>query len=688
MNALSPAGGSPQGAALLRELQGWAGQGALRPLDLAFAGFVLELAPQAAPTVVMCAALLAHMESLGHACLPIDGLLADAAALLGWLAVHTDALHQAMVGLPVGVEGWTAALRGCALVDAETSAAHTPNDIVSSAPMVLRGSRLYLRRYWHHERRIAQQVRLRCSQVHAVDTGAANAALTWLFPAGESPAAEAGPPIDWQKVACALSLRAGLTIITGGPGTGKTHTAARLLALLVTQQPAHRPLRVALAAPTGKAAARLGQSIAVALQPMLALSHADSRLAEGLSQICPARTLHALLGARPDTRKFRFDLARPLPLDLLIVDEASMIHLEMMDALLAALPDDARIVLLGDKDQLASVEAGAVLGELCHGAGQGRYSAPTAAYLQDVCGERLPQQGVQGGSPLDQQTVVLQHSRRFGGAITALAAAVNAGDAVAAKAQLQDGADPAIAWLHADSPKRLLALALHGRAGPADGARDGSEDGYGAYVAQLRRRPLPVPADPAVEEAWVLELLRTFDAFRVLCAVRDGEWGTGAVNLAIEQALTASGAIDRPGDRQGEWYEGRPVMVTRNDPHAGVFNGDIGIVLASPGGSSNFKAHFRDGANLRSVAVGRLPPVETAFALTVHKAQGSEFEHTVLVLPASASRAASRELIYTAVTRARSAFTLASAGIDVLDTALARRTLRFSSLADLIEQPD
>src|SRR5690606_7981275 len=228
-------------------------------------------------------------------------------------------------------------------------------------PLVLRDEKLYLRRYWRYERAVAARALRRVATPFALDEEKARAWLDRLVPSPESGAV---PPGDGQKIACAIALRSGLSVITGGPGTGKTYTAARLLALLLALDPQPERLRLAIAAPTGKAAARLKESIGAALKELQGKLGSDLPLASLVDGIGPARTLHSLLGARPDTRKFRHGVANPLSVDVLIVDEASMIHLEMMDALLAAVPPQARLVLLGDKDQLAPVDAGAGLGEL------------------------------------------------------------------------------------------------------------------------------------------------------------------------------------------------------------------------------------------------------------------------------------------------------------------------------------
>jgi len=667
-----------ESTSLLATLKVWSEQGWLRRLDSAFAGFMVDLCPAARAPVVMAAALVAHMEGRGHSCLAVDALLRDPEALLGWAPLASMALGEVMACLPRDAEGWLNALRASPLVatdgrGAESSRAADDGaddaaDATAVPPLVLRGSKLYLRRYWDHEQRVAAQVRQRCAAVDTVDEPAARRWLDRLFPSPPNGSAA----IDWQKVACGVALRGRLSVITGGPGTGKTYTAARLLALLFAVDTAPQRLRVALAAPTGKAAARLKQSIDAALQELPSRLGDGLPLAELASHIGAARTLHGLLGARPDTRRFRFDAAHPLEVDVLIVDEASMIHLEMMAALLAALPAQARVVFLGDKDQLASVEAGAVLGDLCRDAELGRYRVDTAKFIEAVTGQHLPAQFIGGGPALAQQTVMLREGRRFSGPISQLAAAVNSGEAKAASALLNGAAaGQPLHWLDAPTPAAVVRLAMHGRPG-ADG-------GYASYLDALRQRPEAV--DRASHEAWALSVLAAFERFRLLCAVREGEWGAAGLNAAIERALVAEGRLVK----RGEWYEGRPVMVTRNDPGVGVFNGDIGIVLKPLAAGAPLRAFFLDGNAVRSVGVSRLANVETAFAMTVHKSQGSEFEHTVLVLPREASQVLTRELVYTGITRARQAFTLVTGGAQTFAQALAQRTRRASGLLELLD---
>ena len=673
----------------------WTGQGLLRHIDSAFAAQVLRLDAGAAAPLLVAAAVLAHMEGRGHTCLAVAELCQPPVALLGWPAAAVDGaqgLEALWAHLPATLADWQAALQG-----------HSPSVGVRLAdapdqgqPLVLGGPAdaplLYLRRYAGYEQRVGQSLLQRASAPLAVPEAAAREWLDRFFvPNPQAPNPQAHNFTDWQKVACAVALRARLSVITGGPGTGKTYTAARLLALLLALHPNGPPLRVALAAPTGKAAARLKQSIDDALTRLPVPADAGLDLSALIARMGPARTLHSLLGARPDTRQFRHHAANPLDVDVLIVDEASMVHLEMMDALLQALPPTARLVLLGDKDQLASVEAGAVLGDLCLDAAAGRYSAATAQFVQAVTGQTLASEFVlpDPAPVLAQQTVMLRQSRRFQGVIGQLALAVNRGDAAAARAVLvgvaagRDGlaADlsrsqtaptgqlsPLLA-LQPATPQAVCDLALGAQGKPS----------YADYLGRMQQGP--AGQDPETHAAWVRSVLKAFERFRILCAVHQGDWGTQALNAAVQKALADAGLLHI----QGEWYEGRPVMVTRNDAQLGVFNGDVGVVL--PGTEGKPKVWFLDGEALRSVSAMRLGQVETAFVMTVHKSQGSEFEHTALVLPAGGTEVLSRELAYTGITRAREQFTLVEAEAGWLEAAIDRPSVRASGLAQRWAQP-
>ncbi|WP_277590366.1 exodeoxyribonuclease V subunit alpha [Pseudomonas chlororaphis] len=661
---------------LLLLLDRWVERGWLRALDKAFVGFLHELEPQGDPLVLMAAALTSHQLGHGHVCLdlfetlkepdfalslPPEGDLQSTAAVLPSQVLATlDGAH------------WCKALAASRLV----ALAADQSEQARQRPLVLSGKRLYLRRYWAYERRIDNALRLRLAVQEETPADLAER-LGGLFGA-----AKAAGPVDWQKLACALATRGAFSIITGGPGTGKTTTVVRLLALL--QAPAveaGKPLRIRLAAPTGKAAARLTESISLQVR---SLSVDDSVREKIPSDVT---TVHRLLGNRPGTRHFRHHAGNRLPLDVLVVDEASMIDLEMMANLLDALPVHARLVLLGDKDQLASVEAGAVLGDLCRDAEAGWYSPQTRSWLEAVSGEQLADSGLQedsaGVHPLAQQVVMLRHSRRFGegSGIGQLARWVN-----------QQQAEEARRLLAARSHADLYGLSLKGEQDRAlerlllEGHGDGPQ-GYRHYLSLLRgQRP---PADTALEDprwtAWARDVLLAFDQFQLLCAVRKGPWGVEGLNQRITAALFKARLIE--SDQQ--WYEGRPVLMTRNDYGLGLMNGDIGIALKLPEheGTQDGRLVLRvafprnDGqGGVRFVLPSRLNDVETVYAMTVHKSQGSEFAHTALILPEALNPVLTKELIYTGITRAKDWFSLIEPRAGVFEEAVRRKVKRLSGL--------
>nr|WP_246253903.1 exodeoxyribonuclease V subunit alpha [Comamonas jiangduensis] len=601
-------------ALTLDVLRDWADAGMLRRLDVALAAWVLEQDAQATPCTLVAVTVLAQMEG-GHSCLPLAQLVNAPNAVLGWEAQEQPALQALWAQLPLHCHDWLVALQASPLV--RVMSRHADH----GQPLVLAASDsaqplLYLRRYWDHERTVASHI-LQRSQARpvALDATAARKWLDAFFPPSGA------EDCNWQKVACALALRGHFSVITGGPGTGKTYTAARLLALLFATAPNAAQLRVALAAPTGKAAARLKQSIESALHGLQA-SVGDALDLPGLVQrVGAARTLHALLGARPDTRHWGYHAGRPLDVDVLIVDEASMVHLEMMSALLEALPPTARLILLGDKDQLASVEAGAVLGDLCRDAAAGRYGADTVDFVERVAGERIPADfhAPAAAPALAQHTAMLRASRRFAGRLRpwprpSMPVMPLPACRCCRQKWLRRGCR---AHCHAEDGRLpfVHALAWLGR---------GDAPGYSAYAQALQRWAQVQPRSDlaAAHPLWVREVLQAFDRFRLLCAVREGAWGVAGLNQAVVATLRAQGVIAA----EGEWYAGRPVMVQRNDAALGLFNGDIGMALPSAAPGHGLRVYFLQGEELRSVSVARLAPAETAFAMPVPKSQGPQLE--------------------------------------------------------------
>lgn len=667
---------------LLQLLNLWVERGWLRALDKAFVAFLYELAPDIDPLVLLAAALTSHQLGHGHVCLDLfETLKAPDFALS--LPPEGD-VQSGVLLLPSQLletlEGahWCKVLAGCSLV----ALAADDSESARQCPLVLSGKRLYLRRYWTYERRIDNALRQRLAE-HEPTSGDLSQRLDELF--GSARKADA---IDWQKLACALATRSPFSIVTGGPGTGKTTTVVRLLALL--QAPAvgaGQPLRIRLAAPTGKAAARLTESISQQVQSL--------KVAEAVREKIPSEvtTVHRLLGSRPGTRHFRHHAGNRLPLDVLVVDEASMIDLEMMANLLDALPTHARLVLLGDKDQLASVEAGAVLGDLCRDAEAGWYSPQTRRWLESVSGESLQGSGLHedtdGTHPLAQQVVMLRHSRRFGegSGIGQLARRVN-----------RQRPDEARQLLAARSHDDVFSLSLKGEHDHAlerlvlEGHGEGPH-GYRHYLNVLRNRRPPVgtPLEHPDWLDWAREVLQAFDTFQLLCAVRKGPWGVEGLNQRITNALLKARLID--SDQQ--WYEGRPVLMTRNDYGLGLMNGDIGIALKLPerdgqnAGETVLRVAFprNDGrGGIRFVLPSRLNDVETVYAMTVHKSQGSEFAHTALILPDALNPVLTKELIYTGITRAKHWFTLIEPRAGVFEDAVQRKVKRLSGLMLELEE--
>ncbi|WP_233869876.1 exodeoxyribonuclease V subunit alpha [Paraburkholderia adhaesiva] len=679
---------------MLALLDRWVERGWLRALDAAFARFLWTEAREATPLLLLAAALASHQLGRGHVCLDLAATLDDPAFALslppdGPPSPDAEpAQPPAEILAGVTLAQWRAALDAPGLVS--TGAGNTP--------LVLAGTRLYLRRYWQYEQDVRAAIVRRLARSAefeaALPPGAARPALDALFPAR---GAQAGEPLraDWQKLACALAARSAFGIVTGGPGTGKTTTVVKLLALLQTLALAQggasgsaRALRIRLAAPTGKAAARLNESIAgaVARLPFDDLLNGDALRAAIPTVVT---TLHRVLGTRPGSRRFRHDAANPLPVDVLVIDEASMVDLEMMAAVLDALPPGARLFLLGDKDQLASVEAGAVLGELCDRAREGHYTEATRAWLEAATGERIdPAMLDARGTPLDQAVAMLRESHRFAtdSGIGALADLVNAGDAEGVgKIWARGHADLARLTCSSTDDAPLRALVVDGRAADAAADHDvvSQRHGYRHYLETMRTLRPAAGALPEALAQWAADVLKAHGEFQLLCALRRGPWGVEGLNRRVARLLHEENLIDPRGD----WYAGRPVLVTHNDYELGLMNGDIGIALELPvrdGEPPVLRVAFpaADGTGgVKWVSPSRLQGVETVFALTVHKSQGSEFTHAALVLPNTYSPVLTRELVYTGITRARAYFTLVlPEGRPVLERAVKAKVQRASGL--------
>ena len=487
-------------------------------------------------------------------------------------------------------------------------------------PLVLDDSgRLYLYRYWRYESELARLIlEMATDESVAVDEGLLAEGLQRLF--SES----VGDGEDLQKKAASLVVHKRFALICGAPGTGKTSTVVKILALL-QEQAGERPLRIALAAPTGKAAARLKQSVTLLRQSLAT--------ADAIKSVIPLEvtTLHRLLGSVTGSARFRHFSGNQLPFDMVMLDEASMVSLPLMAKLVSALKPSARLLLLGDRDQLASVEAGAVLGDLCSSA--------------DSSASALP-----GGS-----LVELQKNYRFsaGSSIAALSRSVNSGQDSTALALLGEERESGIALRVLPGPEKL-------------------KEALSTVVIEGYRN--------CFEASTPAEALERFERFRILCALREGAYGVSGINAVVERILHAEGVLDP----ELRWYRGRPLLVTANDYPMQLFNGDIGMVFpdAALGGATRVFFPAPEGG-LRAVAPERLVQHETAFAMTVHKSQGSEFDRVLLILPPRESDLLSRELLYTAITRARHSVEIWGSE-EVFSQAVKRKTLRASGLGDAL----
>ncbi|EGM78577.1 exodeoxyribonuclease V, alpha subunit [Rheinheimera sp. A13L] len=540
-------------------------------------------------------------------------------------------------------------------------------------PFVYANNALYMRRYFSYQQQIAlylQQSSQRSQQLRqAINPALLKNLLDPLFPVSATKSAEP----DWQRLSCAIAASSSFSVITGGPGTGKTTTVVKLLLVLqqLQQQQGAAPLTIQLAAPTGKAAVRLRSSIRTTLDKLPASAEMKSQVPTDVS------TLHKLLGARAQSRQFKQNAFEPLALDLLVVDEASMLDVELMAALLSALPAHARLILLGDKDQLASVEAGALMAELCQWAEQGHYFAETAAWLNQLSAAAIPAALISAtGKALEQQIGMLRISHRFDpqSGIAKLAHAVNAGNSAEVAAICRaDYAD--LQYLEATDFKQLKQFVLTGKAK----TEQKEAAGFSFYLNTVQQSP-SLEAEDQVIDLWAQQVLADFSAFQLLCAVRQGPLGVEQVNLSVEKMLHQAGLIQQ----SSQWYAGRPVMVTQNDYALGLMNGDVGICLLRPyQGKLMLAVAFasEDSSKaVRWVLPSRLQQVETAYAITVHKSQGSEFRHAVLVLPEHFSPVLSRELIYTGITRAAKLFSLICGKAELLAKAVELKVQRHGAV--------
>lgn len=595
---------------LRQRMQRAVADGRAAPLELALADWALRHG--ASGPVALAFAACARAVADGHSCLSLD------------------TVNIAVPGEPPF----------CNRADLDSALAHS--ELVGTAgtsrPMIVAGEHLYLQRYWNYENRVAKRLgALLAAPPESVDTAA-------LLPDGGLFDYDwvGADDTNWQAVAACVAARQRFTVISGGPGTGKTYTVLRLMRLLIeTALKADKAApHICLAAPTGKAAARMLQAARTQLNTM--------DLPETVRTHIPmdAKTLHRLIGIGRNTTQPRHDRDNPLTADVVIVDEASMIDLPMMAKLLDALHDNARLILLGDRYQLASVESGSVLTELCNAASINAFTGEQRAFIAPLLRQKMPQ----GTDPLANHVVTLQFSHRFSAdsPIGQLAAAVNSGDA-----------DAALVAISGESQNTQLVT-------------DGHKTNFDHLIKSAADHYQCLAEAKTPEDA----LQRLRDQC-VLCAVRNGSAGSNSLNLRISNEM-ARRQSRRPNER---WHHGRPVIITRNNYRAGLFNGDTGVCIQDNDGC--LRVWFETDAGVKAFQPSTLPEHDTAYATTVHKSQGSEFDHISLVLPAQDNRVLTRELLYTGITRAKKQVRIFSTKV-VFRAAISRPIIRYSGLASRI----
>jgi exodeoxyribonuclease V alpha subunit len=607
-------------------------KGLLSEIDIHFANFINGFSPDNDPDIFLAAALVSHTTAGGNICLNLE-------TTSGNLLSGTQKDREPIECPKLDV--WLQKLK-------THPAVGRPGE---KCPLILDSkNRFYLYRYWDYENSLSKSIKKRiCKNIADLDLERLKNSLDRLFPKTKRQG------VNWQKIAAAVASLRHFSVITGGPGTGKTFTVTQVLALLLEQVP-EQMLQIYLAAPTGKAAARLKES----------LEHAKGRMNcdDAVKAMIPPDvfTIHRMLKPIKGSPYFRHDADNPLMADVVVVDEASMVDLALMAKLFEAVPENARLILIGDKDQLASVEAGSVLGDICDREVMHGFSASFMDRIKELTGEDpdqiIPASG--GGSGLQDSIVALQKSYRFdvNSGIGGISRAVNRADADMAFAILEDSGEKSLDWQQLKANRDLIETL--------------SQQIVSGYQSYLKTR------DPT-------DALQRLRCFKILCALNIGPLGVQAINKLAEQVLSRQNLIQLDRIPGNPWYAGRPVLITRNNYQLGLFNGDIGITMpdAEAGGKELFVYFPEDTGGVRRFQTHQLPEHETVYAMTVHKSQGSEFDEVLFILPGKDFSILTRELIYTALTRARKKIRIWG-NRAIIRNAIARKIERTSGLRDAL----
>ncbi len=584
--------------------------------DYHFARFICNLCKTENPNLFLSAALTTQALRDGHVCCNLQE--------------HAGRQFQTAVG-PITLPGSSELIEEIS----RFPVIGTPGQY---CPLILENTRLYLYRYWNYEQKLAQSILSRTGQKDKIVNDQYAAFIRSLYqPTTDS-------ETDWQAASAIVSLLNPLTVICGGPGTGKTTTASKILLLL--NMCLNKNLRIALAAPTGKAAARLSDSIQKVL--------ASLKVSNELKKTIPSQTytIHRLLGTIPLSPGFRHNSSSPLPYDIILIDEASMIDLALMSKLFDAIPQKSRLIMLGDRDQLSSVEAGAVIGDICDTGNTHHFTVKQSEILKQL----LPgfnESGDPNEPPIADCIVSLRKSYRFNesSGIGVLSRAVNRGD-------INEVSEILDSRKYDDCVRKPL---------PSEhNLKNALKNSVIEFFL-----PLCTEKDPT-------EAFNQLERFKILCAARQGPYGVNSINSMVISILRSSGLVPLESDL----FHGLPLIINTNDYALDLYNGDSGIIIPEQKNSRSYRAMFKGPQlSIKSFQVAQLRSWEIAYALTVHKSQGSEYDHILLILPPVPIPVLSRELIYTALTRARKSVEIWSSG-PILEKAVLSRTIRSSGLRD------
>ena len=614
-------------------IQQLAQTGLYSELDLHFGRFMAELSEgEEETTVAMSAVLVSNYRRKGDVCLDITRFAG--------LPLH-DALNGTNAMVCPEITEWREKLLASKVVG-------LPGE---RYPMILDGkNRLYLYRYWLYEKNLSDLIKARtmATCVPDMDHESIKAHLKKYFPKTDD------DRTDWQMVAAAVATLKNFCVVSGGPGTGKTYATAKILAMILGQ-PRKKAWRFFLCAPTGKAAARLSEAISEAKVTL----DCDENILQAIP--AEAKTIHRMLRPIRGTPYFHYNAENRLPVDVVVVDEASMVDLPLMSKLIQAIPDDAKLILMGDRNQLASVEAGSVLGDICGNKKQNGFSASFGLKIQEII-ESVSETIIKDppcASGIQDSILFFTKRYRFetGGGIHALSQAVNSGDPEKTLNILKKGEYPEIEWIIPSS--------------------------MGEYHNWVRKKMLGKykglfhTEDP-------MEMIAGMDRCRVLCAVNQGPFGIHALNRLFESALQDRGFIHRLYRHQRSWYQGKPVMIIENEYELDLYNGDVGVTTRDKSGQKSYSVYFKDsGDGVRHYRTSRLPAHQEVYAMTIHKSQGSEFDEVLLILPGKDTPLLTRELLYTGITRAKQKLSILALE-SVIERTVSRDIERTSGLRDAL----